>query len=311
MRRSGWGPLEKDPHCGHLAGGPPVPVWNNLSTAVEKVIHRCRSCLQDKPADEIRKLPTPEAGSSEGPLAQRIRQRQPQVQRMIARGWTISAIARELNLDRKTVRRYARGDITSLMNSEVRRRSLIDAFVPYLQQRWSEGCVNAATLYTEIKAQGYRGSAQTVRRHLQHWRIASAPAEAPPTLTPRKVTAWIMRRPEDLDDDERQQLDAVLSRSEEVATTSRLAAEFTLLLRQHRGTELDTWSDQAEASSVREIRSFATTLRRDWDAVVAGLTLPHSNGPTKGNVNRLKLIKRAMFGRANFDLLRRRVLART
>jgi DNA-binding CsgD family transcriptional regulator len=102
----------------------------NLSTAVERVIRRCRSCLRDKPNDQIRVLPTPEATPAQGPLAQRIRQRQPQIQQMIAQGWTISAISRELNLDRKTVRRYARRDIDDLMSTATNRGSLIDAFVP-------------------------------------------------------------------------------------------------------------------------------------------------------------------------------------
>ncbi|WP_053720597.1 ISL3 family transposase [Saccharothrix sp. NRRL B-16348] len=280
----------------------------NLSAVVERVISRCRSCLRDKPDDKVRVLPTPEATSTPGPLAQRIRALQPQIQRMIAKGWTISAISRELNLDRKTVRRYARRDLDDLMSTATDRGSLIDAFVPYLRRRWGEGCVNAAVLYTEITAQGFRGSRQLVRRRIQHWRVAGVPAEPPPTVTPRKATGWIMRRPEELTDREQEHLDRILRRSDHVAVTGRLAAEFALLLRQRRGHELEAWVRQAETSDVTEMRGFATALRRDWDAVVAGLTLSHSNGPTEGNVNRLKLIKRAMFGRASFDLLRRRVL---
>jgi transposase len=196
------------------------------------------------------------------------------------------------------------------MNTGVRRSTLIDAFMPYLKKRWEEGCVNAATLYAEITAQGFRGSTQTVRRHLQHWRIAGAPSESRPAVTPRKVTGWIMRRPDELSDDERHQLQQILDLSDEITAAHQLATGFAHLLCQRRGADLETWADQAEACDVREIRSFATTLGQDWDAVVAGLTLAHSNGPTEGNVNRLKLIKRAMFGRANFDLLRRRVLHR-
>ncbi|MBB5803356.1 transposase [Saccharothrix ecbatanensis] len=283
----------------------------NLSAAVERVISRCRCCLRDKPDDQVRTLPTPKAAQADGPLAQRIQARQPQVQRMIAQGWTITAIARRLNLDRKTVRRYARRDLDDLMSTATNRHSLIDAYMPYLQRRWGEGCVNAAVLYAEITARGFRGSRQLVRRRLQHWHVAGTPAEPPPTVTPRKVTGWIMRRPEELTDREREHLDRILCRSDQVAVTGRLAAEFASLLRQRSGHQLEDWVRQAEAGDVREIRAFATALRRDWDAVVAGLTLPHSNGPTEGNVNRLKLIKRAMFGRAGFDLLRRRVLART
>jgi transposase len=277
---------------------------------VEKVLGRNKASLRDEPAEQIPTPPTPDAPPVLGALARRIAQQQPQIQQMLTRGWTISAIARELNLDRKTVRRYASNTVEELMNTGVRRHTLIDAFMPYLKKRWEEGCVNAATLYTEIVAQGFRGSAQTVRHHLQHWRVTGAPTDSRPALTPRKVTGWIMRRPDELTDDERHQLHQILDRSEEIATAHRLAADFAHLLRQRRGSDLDIWAHQAEACDVREIRSFAITLRHDWDAVVAGLTLSHSNGATEGNVNRLKLIKRAMFGRAKFDLLRVRVLHR-
>jgi transposase len=194
------------------------------------------------------------------------------------------------------------------MTTGVCRQTLIDGFVPYLRKRWGEGCVNAASLHAEIADRGFRGSLKTVRRYLQQWRIAGPPAETPPALTPWRVTSWIMRRAAELPEKERGQLRHLLERSVEIATTHRLATGFAHLLRHRRGERLESWAHEAESCAVREIRSFATTVRRYWDAVVAGLSLPQSNGPTEGNVNRLKLIKRAMFCRANFDLLRRRVL---
>lgn len=125
----------------------------------------------------------------------------------------------------------ARTDIDGLMSTGVRRRSLINPFVPYLRRRWSEGCVNAATLFSEIKDQGFGGSPQTVRRYLQYWRVGGVPAEDPSTITPRKVTGWIMRRPNTLTDHERAQLENILDRSAEVSTAQRLAAGFAVLLR--------------------------------------------------------------------------------
>ncbi|MFI6369191.1 hypothetical protein ACIBG0_41585 [Nocardia sp. NPDC050630] len=104
--------------------------------------------------------------------------------------------------------------------------------MPYLQRRWREGCVNAAVLYREITAQGFGGSVKTVRRYLQHWRVAGVPAQAPPTITPRKAAGWIMRRFDELNDDEREQLAAIIDRSDEIATTAGLATEFAMLLRQ-------------------------------------------------------------------------------
>ena len=80
------------------------------------------------------------------------------------------------------------------------------------------------------------------------------------------------------------------------------------MLRRRPGSHLDAWTASAEASAVRELRGFATGLRKDWDAVTAGLTLPYSSGVVEGHVNRIKMIKRQMYGRAKPDLLRKRVL---
>nr|WP_232542455.1 ISL3 family transposase [Nocardia bovistercoris] len=287
----------------------------NLTAAGERVLGRKRSCLKDKEPDRVDAAPQPPVDPPDaffhGTLALRITRQHPQIRHMLEQGRTISAIARELHLDRKTVRRYARTDLDDLLRSGVRRASLIDPFVSHLRRRWGEGCDNATVLYSEIVALGFGGSVQTVRRQLQHWRVAGVPVEAPVVITPRKVAGWIMGRPDELDDDERDRLRAITERCEEIAVTTQLAAEFAMILRQLRGDELSDWAQRAEACGVREISAFAITLRRDWDAVVAGLSLSYSNGPTEGNVNRLKTIKRAMYGRAGFDLLRRRVLATT
>ena len=94
----------------------------------------------------------------------------------------------------------------------------------------------------------------------------------------------------------------------QVATTRRLAQRFLRLVRARRGAELEEWVAQVHAVGPPELRGFARNLGRDWAAVQTGLTVTWSSGPVEGHINRLKLIKRQMFGRAKFDLLRRRVL---
>jgi DNA-binding NarL/FixJ family response regulator len=94
----------------------------NLSAAVERVLSRNKSSLQDQPAEQSQAIPDPTP--VDGALARRIAEQQPRIQQMVVRGWTISAIARELGLDRKTVRRYACNDIDELMNTGVRRGTL-------------------------------------------------------------------------------------------------------------------------------------------------------------------------------------------
>jgi len=84
--------------------------------------------------------------------------------------------------------------------------------------------------------------------------------------------------------------------------------QFMIMIRERQATTFDAWLAAAESCGVREVRQFATGLRRDYAAVMAALTVPWSTGSVKAQVNRVKLVKRMMYGRANFDLLRLRVL---
>jgi len=117
-----------------------------------------------------------------------------------------------------------------------------------------------------------------------------------------------LRRRSELDDAERMLLTELCRRSSELATSRRLAQRFMVLVRERRGTQLDQWIAEVQTTGPPELRGFSRNLYRDWAAVQAGLTVRWSSGPVEGNVNRLKLIKRQMFGRAKFDLLRKRVL---
>ena len=94
----------------------------------------------------------------------------------------------------------------------------------------------------------------------------------------------------------------------EVGTTLVFTKRFAGIVRDRRGAELEQWLVDAEASEVREIRQFAHKVRQDEAAVLAGCTLKWSNGQTEGKITKLKAIKRSMYGRAKFELLRQRVL---
>ena len=87
-----------------------------------------------------------------------------------------------------------------------------------------------------------------------------------------------------------------------------LTERFTALLRESQADALEAWLEDASASGLPEFHSFATGLRRDQPAIVAAVSLPYSNGQTEGQITKLKLLKRSMYGRASFELLRRRVL---
>jgi hypothetical protein len=122
------------------------------------------------------------------------------------------------------------------------------------------------------------------------------------------VDVWILTPPGKLTDGHRAALAQITARCEELAVTRGLVREFAEMLCHRHGEHLEAWAAQAETSPVSELRGFAKGLRKDWAAVTAGLTVPYSSSPVEGHFNRIKMIKRQMYGRANPDLLRKRVL---
>jgi len=118
----------------------------------------------------------------------------------------------------------------------------------------------------------------------------------------------LIRSPDDLEEDQRPIINTLLTECNEVKVAYELTQQFCRMVREHHPEWLKEWLLKAFASSLPEFRNFAKSIVRDRNAVEAALTLPWSNGPTEGHVNRLKVIKRQMYGRANFDLLRLRVL---
>jgi transposase len=246
-------------------------------------------------------------------LAVRTRERHAAIHALLASGTSVSAISQTLRLDRKTVRRFARAEsVAALLTTHPTRSSVLDDYVEHLQQRWAAGVTDAVALTAEITALGYRGSVKTVRRYLQPLRsgqTATPRPPAPPTV--REITGWLTRHPDSLTDDERATRNAVLDRSPALRATHDRVCEFAKILTQRRGHELNNWLQRVSADGAPALRSFAAGLERDHDAVTAGLTLSYSSGPVEGAINRIKMIKRQMFGRANPDLLRKRVLLAT
>ena len=127
-------------------------------------------------------------------------------------------------------------------------------------------------------------------------------------LTPRRATWLVLRREAKRTPAETQQLTQLHAQSAEVAEAIDLAQDFVTLVRQRQPTQLDLWLTRATTSTIEALRRFATGLYEDYEAVKAGVTLPWSSGPVEGHINRLKMLKRQMFGRAHLDLLSRRFL---
>ncbi|WP_236052248.1 transposase [Nonomuraea cypriaca] len=134
---------------------------------------------------------------------------------------------------------------------------------------------------------------------------------APPAPSVRKVTGWLATHPDQLEEAHQLQLKTVLDRCPELAALIEQVRSFAVMLTQRRGHDLPSWLTAVKAEDLPALHAFANGLERDLDAVTAGLTLPWSSGPVEGHVNRIKMLKRQMFGRASFPLLRKRVLLTT
>jgi transposase len=286
-------------------------LWHNLAQAVERAVARHRSCLQDPPPDPepgpsaAQPVPAPETG-----LAARTRARHAEVHAALARGLTLTEVGRTLRLDPKTVRRYATAAAVDQLipGDRLTRPGLLGPHQDWLQQRWDEGIRSTERLHAELRDRGYRGSLCTLRRLTAHLRRDTAVPAPPPAPPAKKVASWILTPPGDLTGDNRAALAQITARCAELKATRDLVREFADMLCNRRGERLEAWASQAQDSPVSELRGFARGLRTDWAAVTAGLTVSYSSGAVEGHVNRIKMIKRQMYGRAKPDLLRKRVL---
>ncbi|MFI6986740.1 ISL3 family transposase [Embleya sp. NPDC050154] len=281
---------------------------DNLATAVEKAVRKHRACL-NPPLPE-HGVPESAPDPEESPARQRIRARWTEIRTLHERGLTITAISEQTGLDRKTVRRYAHAATADEpITVRPRRGSALAPHMPYLAARWAEGCNNARTLRDEIAARGYTGGRKTVRRFLNSPAEKElSPIKPPPPPPVREVVRWIVGRPERQSEAARRQLKELCEHCPHFGEINRLARSFATLLRKRHGHRLPEWLARTDVSEIKELRTFAQGLRKDLDAVTAGLTLPWSSGAVEGHVNRTKMLKRQTYGRASFGLLRRRIL---
>jgi len=232
-----------------------------------------------------------------------------------AAGADIADVARSVGVSRETVYRYLRMAQPPERKHPMPRRKVLDPYLPYLLKRWDEGCHDGMRLWREIRALGFAASSSTVsrlvaglRRGLPRPRRSALLRVAGPSA--RQVALLFVRRPEDLSAAQSVYLTHLRQGDATIATAYALTQEFGVMVRERQGERLNEWMAAAIERDSIELRGFARGLASDLAAVRAGLTLIHSNGQTEGQINRLKMLKRQMYGRANVDLLRQRVLYR-
>lgn len=253
------------------------------------------------------------------------------VKKLHERGMSMLAICCYLGMSRGAVRRYVHADAFPERRRRPREPSMLDPFEPYLAKRWEEGCRNALQMWREIREQGYPGAQGRVLQWERQRREEPAPttpgryrssmmercqkralqgsvgktSRAP---SPKRLVWSLLGDPERLGASERQALEQVLEASDDAAVIYPLIQRFGKMVRHREAADFDGWLENALSCGVKDFETFAMGFKREHSAVEATLTLPYSNGQTEGQINRLKLIKRSMYGRASFDLLRQRVL---
>jgi transposase len=307
--------------------------WHLLSNwreATERVFDRHRVQVKqvllpkpepvDKPAAAV--LPAKSVNRSRRSLEEKRSRAQAErqalydvIRQRYAKGEYLKSIAIDLGITYRTARKYALSEECPIRKPMPERPRMLEPYEPYLKARWAEGCKNGKQLYREIVAHSFPGSRTPVaafvaqlRREENEGNPQSLPTAGDP-LTPRKASWLVLRKPERLTDADRTALAKLQDVHSDVGTTLAFTERFAGIVRGRRGAaELQQWLVEAEASEVGEIRQFAHKVRQDEAAVRAGCTLEWSNGQTEGTITKLKAIKRSMYGRAKFDLLRRRAL---
>jgi transposase len=272
-----------------------------------------------------------------------------QVNELFRKGLPILQIARQLHLTRTTVYKYiAAGAFPERAprSPSGTTRSILDPYVSYLKQRAEQGCANGRQLYREVREQGYSGSYKTVVRWLQaqgllprhsleqEWaekseqntwggdlaipselRFSPASSDTMKQVTlsdplpSAQALSWLLvKDPTSLKAEEQQVL-AFIEQEPAIETMYLLTKQFSRLLKERQADHLEAWLKICAEAGIPEVAAFAQGVWRDFDAVKAAFQFPYSNGPTEGLINRLKLLKRSMYGRGSFEMLRHRMLS--
>jgi transposase len=213
--------------------------------------------------------------------------------------------------ERKTIRRWLRAAAAPRW-LKPRRVGILGSYHDHLERRWKEGCRNAAQLWRELVSLGFTGRPGTVRQWAgrrrkgepQAMSIAALQAATVRAPSARQIASMLMTD-DTLPEVEQTFVSRLLAQLPGLAECVAAAKRLNKLLRKRSQETLDKVLEDAGGTALKE---FVASLRRDLNAVQAALDLPWTTSPAEGQINRLKMLKRTMYGRAGFALLRARVL---
>jgi transposase len=322
-------------------------VLQNLREATERTLKRIHAELIEQQKElglaqatryKRRRSQTEIAASQVARLRRQARYEE--VVTLYKQGVSILGIADQLRMSRSTVRNYVYAGAFPERANVLRTRSLLDPYIPYLEKRLAQGCRNANQLWEELKAQGFRGSYKPVNRWLAPRRekpgrkhslrekdlLGLTQAEEAGTYSqqpartherdevqtialeaPRHLVWLLLKNPDSLNQEQQRTL-AFIRRHPGVETLYNLTQSFVKLMKERDFEALDLWLTKGERCGLPDLETFTQGLQNDYEAVKSSLVFPYSNGPVEGQINRLKFVKRSMYGRGSFELLRSRFL---
>jgi transposase len=291
----------------------------NLSDAVERVLEGCSAQLSLTEAPTTSPSESP-AKPEHPPTQQQIKSRQrrqrrleryEQVVELNRSGYSQRAIADTLHMQRKTVRRWLRADGFPERKTPIKAPPKVEEHGEYLQQRWNEGCHNATTLFREVRARGYKGGRSMVARYVSGWRKKAKPErrKAPKRIAPRHAAMLACKPADRLSEQQLMLYNQLVASCPTLGLMRVLAEEFRQALFGNDASQMHDWIHSAMQSGIGPLIRFGYGLRKDLAAVTAAIETGWTSGQVEGQINRLKTIKRQMYGRAGFNLLRSRVLA--
>lgn len=265
----------------------------------------------DPPAGSVAAEPAPEPAppcAQQAPTPRQVA-RFAAIRTLLDQGRSVSAVAREVGVSRRTVRKYVHMDQHPGSARRAPRRQLLDPYRDWLTEQVRAGQRNAVQLFRILRQQGYQGGYTTVKSHCHTLRHAHPVRPGRWACPSPQALSWaVLGRGAAPSPEVQTLLDAARGVLPEFVRVEQLLKTGWALLRGRADTGLAAWLGALSSSGIRELRAFAVGVDRDFDAVRAALETAYSNGPVEGHVNRLKTLKRSMYGRAGLDLLRARLL---
>ena len=292
---------------------------------VESVINTRPKTDRDKVVDQPVPPPPPQKDAIELAVVRREQRKQKydQAWALHAQGYSGKAIADQLGIGTTSVFRYLRTPtFPERKGRSDKGCGTVSPYKKYLLEQWNGGCHDTKKLYREIQVLGYEGSYCTLARYTcllreaQGFKPRQKPTQRLPKvfepkksfLTVRRAVWLVLRRPSQQSEGEKQALSLLKQQHPHLQTTIELTEKFAYLVRAQQPDQLEEWINSAEQSQIKAVVGFATKLRDDLDAVKNGVALWVNNGQVEGQVNRLKVLKRQMYGRASHELLKKRFL---